>query len=51
MTRKVIDSEFLEIYNPIKSQDFKEGVYRTNKNLAQQRASKDMSCVIRLFVS
>jgi len=28
MTHKVIDSEFLERYNPIKLQDFKKGVYR-----------------------
>ena len=42
MTHKVINSEFLERYNPIKLQDFKKGFIGLNKNLAQQRAGKDM---------
>ena len=31
MTHKVIDSEFLKRFNPIKLKDFKKGIYRTNK--------------------
>ena len=51
MTHKVINSEFLKRYNPINLKDFKKGIYRTNKNLAQQRADKNMSCILRLLVS